>query len=85
MTTLIQNRVTGSMKNTRMASACTATKTKKVVVYTIGFEITAGGTAETELKACATSHSNYYRAEGVNINDAFNSIATNIQNLRLTQ
>lgn len=78
-------RVTGSKKNTRMAAACTATKAKKVVVYTIGFEVDAGGTAETELKACATSHSNYYRAAGVNINDAFNSIATNIQNLRLTQ
>ena len=56
-----------------------------MTVYTIGFEVDAGGTAETELKACATSHSNYYRAAGVNINDAFNSIATNIQNLRLTQ
>ena len=80
-----QEEVDGSMKNSRMAASCSATKSKKVVIYTIGFEITAGGTAETELRSCATSHSNYYRAEGVNINDAFNSIATNIQNLRLTQ
>ena len=80
-----EERITGSKKNTRMRSACTATKAEKVVVYTIGFEITEGGTAETELRSCATSTSHYYRAEGVNINDAFNSIATNIQNLRLTQ
>ncbi|WP_306113582.1 MULTISPECIES: vWA domain-containing protein [unclassified Roseovarius] len=81
------NNVSGSMKNTRMSSACTAAKApgKDIIIYTIGFEIDAGGTAETELKNCATSHSQYYRAEGVNINDAFNSIATNIQNLRLTQ
>lgn len=81
------NNVYGSTKNTRMASACTAAKApgRDIIIYTIGFEIAAGGTAETELKSCATSHSQYYRAEGVNINDAFNSIATNIQNLRLTQ
>lgn len=81
------NTVDGGMKNTRMASACTAAKAdgKDVVIYTIGFEITANGTAETELKKCATSHSHYYRAEGVNITDAFNSIASNIQSLRLTQ
>ena len=79
--------INGSKKNTRMAASCTAAKAdgKDVVIYTIGFEISAGGTAETELKKCATSHSHYYRAEGVNINDAFNSIASNIQNLRLTQ
>ena len=79
--------ITGSMKNTRMGSACTAAKAdgKDVVIYTIGFEISEGGTAETELRDCATSHSHYYRAEGVNINDAFNSIASNIQSLRLTQ
>ncbi|WP_299851219.1 vWA domain-containing protein [uncultured Roseovarius sp.] len=81
------NNVSGSMKNTRMAAACTAAKAadKKVVIYTIGFEIDEGGTAETELKNCATEFSKYYRAEGEKIKGAFNSIATNIQNLRLTQ
>ena len=79
--------ITGSIKNTRMASSCTAAKAdgKDVVIYTIGFEITEGGTAEQELRSCATSHSHYYRAEGVSIADAFNSIASNIQSLRLTQ
>ncbi len=80
-----EEQVTGTTKNTQMDASCTATKAQKVVVYTIGFEISEGGTAERELRDCATSPSNYYRAEGVNINDAFNSIATNIQNLRLTQ
>lgn len=79
------NREDGSDKDGNMRKICTATKNKGVVVYTIGFEISRGGTAERELKACASSTAHYYRAEGVNINDAFNSIASNVVNLRLTQ
>ncbi|UXX82894.1 TadE/TadG family type IV pilus assembly protein [Roseovarius pelagicus] len=79
------NSENGSDKDGMMDDICTATKNKGVVVYTIGFEISRGGTAETELKDCASSAAHYYRAEGVNINDAFNSIASNVVNLRLTQ
>ncbi len=79
------NRVQGSEKDTRMQSVCAAAKTKNVVIYTIGFEIGEGSTAEVELKKCATSQAHYYRAEGINITDAFSSIAANVINLRLTQ
>ncbi|HEY9038776.1 MAG TPA: TadE/TadG family type IV pilus assembly protein [Roseovarius sp.] len=79
------NRVQGSEKDTRMQSVCTAAKKKNVVVYTIGFEIGEGSTAEVQLKKCATSDAHYYRAEGINITDAFSSIASNVINLRLTQ
>jgi len=75
----------GSTKNTHMRSICSATKANGVTVYTIGFEVSANGTAETELRNCATSVLNYYAASGVNISDAFGSIAANVQNLRLTQ
>lgn len=75
----------GSAKDTRMLNVCTATKNQNVVVYTIGFEISQGGTAETVLRNCASSPAHYYRAEGININDAFSSIASNVVNLRLTQ
>lgn len=75
----------GSTKDALMLNVCTASKNENVVIYTIGFEISRGGTAETKLKACASSFAHYYRAEGVNINDAFNSIASNVVNLRLTQ
>ena len=44
-----------------------------------------GGTAENVLKSCASSTNNYYRASGTDISDAFSSIASNVQNLRLTQ
>ena len=77
--------ITGSMKDTRMQNACTATKSEGVVVYTIGFEVPQGGNAENQLRNCASSPANYYRAEGISITDAFSSIAGNVQNLRLTQ
>jgi hypothetical protein len=79
------NRVQGDEKDTQMADVCTAIKDKHVVIYTIGFEIDAGGNAETQLKNCASAPEYYYRAEGISITDAFNSIATNVVNLRLTQ
>lgn len=75
----------GSTKNTYMSRICSSTKSQGVTVYTIGFEVPENGTAETELRACASSPPNYYRASGVNISDAFGSIASNVQNLRLTQ
>ncbi len=77
--------LSGSAKNTRMLSVCGATKAQGVVVYTIGFEVSKGGTAENVLKSCASSTNNYYRASGTDISDAFSSIASNVQNLRLTQ
>ncbi len=77
--------VNGSKKNQLMQSVCSATKTEGVVVYSIGFEVPAGGTAETELRKCASSPAHYYRAEGANINNAFSAIAGNVKQLRLTQ
>ncbi len=75
----------GSRKNIRMLDSCSATKNEGVLVYTIGFEVDQGGTAETTLRDCASSEAHYYRAEGIKINDAFSSIALNMVNLRLTQ
>lgn len=75
----------GSEKNTRMLGVCSATKTAGVVVYTIGFEVPSGGTAETTLTACASTLNHYYPASGTDISAAFNSIASNVQNLRLTE
>ncbi|MEO1139971.1 MAG: Tad domain-containing protein [Pseudomonadota bacterium] len=86
------HNVNGSTKDQRMSNVCGAAKGKGVVIYTIGYEITAGGTAEQSLKDCASGYdpnandtSYYYRVEGVDITDAFGSIAGNVQSLRLTQ
>lgn len=75
----------GSTKDTRMQAICSATKAQGVVVYTIGYDISAGGNAATQLRNCASSANHYYPTNGANISAAFNSIASNVQNLRLTQ
>lgn len=77
--------VSGSTKDVQMNAICSAIKAKGVVIYAIGFEVGVNSTAERELKKCATSYAHYYRAQGININDAFSSIASNVVNLRLTQ
>jgi hypothetical protein len=68
-----------------MQSVCGATKREGVVVYSIGFEVPTGGTAERELIKCATTDGHYYRASGTSISSAFSSIAANVKTLRLTQ
>jgi hypothetical protein len=75
----------GSTKDTRMQAICSATKARNVIVYTIGYSISSGGNAETQLRSCASSANHYYPTNGANIAAAFNSIASNVQNLRLTQ
>ncbi|MDT8327951.1 MAG: pilus assembly protein TadG-related protein [Roseovarius sp.] len=77
--------ISGAQKNVLMQKVCGATKTEGTVVYTIGFEVPVGGTAERELVKCASSKSHYYRATGSSISSAFSSIAANVKNLRLIQ
>lgn len=70
-------------KNSRTADICDAAKAQGIVVYTIGFEAPSDGQAV--LKDCASTASHYYDVDGLEISDAFNSIATSIRQLRLTQ
>lgn len=72
-------------KDSRMRESCTAAKSATMVIYTIGYEISSGGHAEGELRACASSDNHYYPTDGAGISEAFASIASNVQNLRLTQ
>lgn len=77
--------VNGSAKDSRMQAICGASKAQNVIIYTIGYGISSGGNAETQLQNCASSANHYYPTNGSNISAAFNSIASNVQNLRLTQ
>lgn len=78
-------RLDGDDKDSRMRDICGATKGHGVVVYSIGFQVSQGGRAERVLSDCASSSSHYYRANTTDISAVFNSIAANVQNLRLTQ
>lgn len=72
-----------STKNTRTSNVCSAAKAQGIIVYTIGFEAPSNGVAV--LQDCASSDSHYFDVDGLEIRDAFESIATSIRKLRLTQ
>lgn len=69
--------------NSLMQNICTAAKNKGVVIWAIGFEVTTDG--DTQLRDCASSPSHFFDVNGVQIKDAFASIARQINQLKLTQ
>ncbi len=62
---------------------CTAAKQKGIVIWAIGFEVDDHGA--NVMKNCASSTSHFFRVEGIEIRDAFEAIARQINQLRLTQ
>ncbi|MDE4134631.1 pilus assembly protein TadG-related protein [Phaeobacter sp. QD34_3] len=72
-----------STKNARTRAICQAAKDQGIIVYTIGFEAPSDGVAV--LQDCASSDAHYFDVDGLEISDAFASIATSIRQLRLTQ
>ena len=64
-------------------SICTAAKAEGIVVWSIGFEVT--NFSAGIMQDCASSPSHFFRVEGVEITEAFEAIAKQINQLRLTQ
>jgi hypothetical protein len=64
-------------------SICSAAKTQGVVIWTIGFEVDAHGASV--MQDCASSPSHFFEVEGIEISEAFDAIARQINQLRLTQ
>lgn len=62
---------------------CDAAKDKNIIIWSIGFEVTDHGA--NVMRNCASSPSHFFRVEGVEIEEAFTSIARQINKLRLTQ
>ncbi|SMX47561.1 TadE/TadG family type IV pilus assembly protein [Maliponia aquimaris] len=62
---------------------CDLARERGVTVFTIAFETTA--TAAEEMRLCASSDSHFFHVQGGEIFDAFDSIARQINNLRLIQ
>lgn len=70
----------------RFKSICDLAKQpeRNIVIYTIAFE--APGVPEQEMRECSSGDGFFFRASGQDeINDAFSSIARQINELRLTQ
>lgn len=71
--------------NARQLLLCNAIKARDIEIYTIGFRITANGTADQLLRTCATDASHYFHASNQSqLLEAFSAIGTGIGQLRLT-
>lgn len=65
---------------------CAAMDAKKVIVYTVGFNLPATGTAVDLLKKCASEEKNFKLASNnADLIKAFREIGENISDLRLSQ
>lgn len=67
----------------RLSTICDGAKGAGVVVFTIGFEAPQRGL--DAMRDCASSPAHYFDVEGIEISEAFASIARTITQLRLTQ
>lgn len=77
------SRMTSSLADSLQASVCQAAKDAGIIVWTIGFEVS--DTAATKMRNCASSPSHFFRVEGVEISNAFQAIAADINELRLIE
>lgn len=66
-----------------LSNMCDAAKDQNIVIWTVGFEVLDHGA--NVMRDCASSPSHFFRVEGVEISDAFDAIARQINQLRLTQ
>ena len=78
-----RERVTAGNKDTRLDNICSAAKDNGVIVFSIGFEVTDA--SALVMQSCASSANHFYRVEGLEIEYAFESIANQINQLKLTQ
>ena len=85
-------RVYASDKDDRLNRICSAAKDEGVVIFSIGFEVTDDSAAV--MRACASTPNHFYRVgddvaaddeELLDIDEAFASIANQINQLKLTQ
>ncbi len=63
---------------------CDDAQADGAVVYTIGFQISAGSLPDSMLQYCASDGSKYYHVESLDIQSAFDSIAASVNALRIT-
>lgn len=76
-------KYSASQADNMLSSICTAAKDKGIVIWSVGFEVS--DYSATVMSNCASSPSHFFRVEGVEISEAFKAIASQINQLRLTQ
>ncbi|NOX74210.1 MAG: hypothetical protein GXP03_11540 [Alphaproteobacteria bacterium] len=76
------DQVFNAEKDVRLEAMCNSAKAQGIEVYTMGFETSAA--SSLVMQSCASTPSHYYDVDGTDISEAFQSIARNINSLRLT-
>jgi hypothetical protein len=69
----------------RFKKACNAAKAENIQLFTIGFQIRNGSLADQILEECATNPSYYYHVEGLDLTSTFQSIAAQVNALRISE
>ncbi len=69
----------------RFKKACEAAKAEDITIFTIGFQISSGSLADRILEECATTPSTYYHVEGLDLTATFQTIAAQVNALRITE
>ena len=69
--------------NTMLQDTCDQVKQEGVIVYGIAFEAPANG--RSQISRCSSSLQHYFEADGAEIGTAFDTIASNLSMLKLTQ
>jgi len=65
---------------------CNAMKAQGIIVYTVGFQITAGAPSDTLLRYCASTAKGYFNANsGAALSEAFAAIGRDIIQLRISR
>ncbi|MFN3662738.1 pilus assembly protein TadG-related protein [Yoonia sp.] len=81
----MRSQVSSSRDNVSdFLAQCNLAKANGVTVFTIAYEVSSA-VAEREMQACASSPSHFFEASGAAINEAFASVAGQINQLRLTR
>ncbi len=78
-----ETKYTPAQADGLLENICEAAKQKKIIIWSIGFEVNDHGA--DVMRDCASSPSHFFRVEGIEITEAFASIARQINQLRLTQ
>lgn len=74
-----------AVATTQFNDLCDEAKSNDIIVFSIGFQISAGSSEDTLLMNCATSLSNYFFVEGLDLQSAFDGIAASISRLRISE
>jgi len=73
------------LRTSQFLALCDLAKSKKIRIFTIGFDISETSDAYGEMRDCASDAADFFFVEGLDLNLAFNEIAKLVQRLRLIQ